>query len=183
MPRSPRVELADSINHVTARVGGHQPMFRDELDRRRYLHLFARVARRKFWRCLSYCLMDNHVHLLVETPEANLSTGMQRLHGEYAQTFNRRHKRSGHLFEERFHNVVVLDDAHLWNVMRYIANNPVEAGLCSAPELWPWSSHAAILADEAPSWLDEPRLFSFVGADGGNPRSRYAALVKGVRPL
>jgi putative transposase len=180
MPRSPRVELADSINHVTARGVGRQAMFRDDMDRRRYLHMFARVSRRKCWRSLSYCLMDNHVHLLVETPQPNLSAGMQQFHGEYAQTFNRRHKRSGHLFEDRFHNDIVLDDPHLWNVLRYIANNPVEAGLCSSPERWPWSSHAAILAGEAPSWLDEPRLFAFVGADGGNPRRRYADLVKGV---
>jgi putative transposase len=127
--------------------------------------------------------MDNHIHLLVETPRPNLSTGMQRLHGEYAQTFNRRHKRTGHLFEERFHNVVVLDDAHLWTLLRYIAANPVKAGLCTSPEQWPWSSHAAILSGTSPPWLDERRLLSFVGADGGNPRDRHADLLKGVRPL
>jgi REP element-mobilizing transposase RayT len=183
MTRAPRVEIAGGIHHVTARGVDQQPVFRDDFDRRRYLRLIAAVIRQTSWQCLSYCLMDNHVHLLVETPKPTLSAGVQRLHGQYAQQFNRRHKRFGHLFEYRFHNEVVQDQAHFWNVLRYIALNPVEAGLCADPEDWPWSSHAAILTDEAPAWLDVTRLFSFVSADGGDPRARYAELVKGARPL
>jgi putative transposase len=180
MARAPRVEIEGGIHHVTARGVGRQAVFDDDFDRRRYLRLLAAVVRHKSWQCLSYCLMGNHVHLLVETPKPTLSTGVQRLHGEYAQAFNRRHKRVGHLFEGRFHWEVVQDQPHFWNVLRYIAQNPVEAGLCRSPEAWEWSSHAAILAGAAPPFLDQTRLYSLIGADGGDPRSRYAELVKGV---
>jgi REP element-mobilizing transposase RayT len=180
MTRAPRVELEGGIHHVTGRGVGRQPVFRDDFDRHRYLRLLAGVVRHTSWQCLSYCLMNNHVHLLVETPKPNLSEGMQRLHGGYAQNFNRRHKRVGHLFQDRFANEVVVDQRHFWNVLRYIAHNPVEAGLCATPEAWRWSSHAAILAGEAPTWLDRTRLYALVGADGGDPLRRYADLVKGV---
>jgi REP element-mobilizing transposase RayT len=175
--------LVGELHHVCARVAARLPIFHDALDRRRYLALLARVSRRMSWSCLSYCLMGNHVHLLVESRVPALSGGMHRLHGEYAQAFNRRHKRSGCLFERRFEAVAVDDDEHLWATVAYIANNPVKDGFCDAPEEWPWSSHAAIVAGEAPAWLDEPRLFSFLGSDGGDPRRRYVELVKGARPL
>ena len=133
------------------------------------------------WRCLTYCLMSNHMHLLVETPEPNLGSGMQRLHGGYAFAFNRRHGRSGHLFERRYEAVPVTTDEQLWSTVRYIAHNPVEAGMCATPEDWPWSSHASIVDGSAPPWLDVPRLLAYVAAaNGGDPRSRYVELVKGV---
>ena len=102
--------------------------------------------------------MDNHVHLLLETPQTNLGAGMQRLHGVYAQTHNKRHGRSGHVFQGRFGANRVTTDAQLWVTARYIARNPVEAGLCARPEEWQWSSHASILANAAPPWLDRERL-------------------------
>ena len=102
--------------------------------------------------------MSNHLHMLIETPKPNLSQGMQRFHGDYAQRFNRRHQRSGHLFQGRYNAVGVKDDAQLWTTVRYIVNNPVEAGLCDAPEAWPWSSHAAVIEGTAPRWLDAARL-------------------------
>src|SRR3954453_14176723 len=88
MPRSLRPELAGGIHHVYARGACRQPIFLDDLDRRRYLATVARVVQRMSWRCLSYCLMGNHMHLLIETPQPNLGRGMQRLHGTYAQGFN-----------------------------------------------------------------------------------------------
>ena len=113
----------------------------------------------KRWRCLAYCLMDNHVHLLIETPEANLGSGMQWLHGFYAQAYNERHGRVGHVFQGRYGAVRITSDEQLWTVAAYIANNPVEGGLCARPEDWPWSSHAAaILGRPSPDWLDVERL-------------------------
>jgi REP-associated tyrosine transposase len=94
----------------------------------------------KRWNCPAYCLMGNHVHLLVETPEANLAAGMQLLHGVYAQRHNRRHRRSGHLFQGRFGATRLRSDEQVSQVVLYIAQNPVEAGLCARPEQWPWSS-------------------------------------------
>jgi REP-associated tyrosine transposase len=183
MPRPPRAEVEGGLHHVTARGVARQAVFHDDTDRERYIRILSGVSRFLSWRCLSYCFMDNHIHLLVETPLPNLGRGIQRLHGEYARTFNRRHKRVGHLYQDRFKGVLVRDEAHLWNVIRYIANNPVEAGMCDSAERWPWSSHAAIVTGTSPTWLDERRLFALVGADGGDPRTVYANLVKGSDPL
>jgi REP element-mobilizing transposase RayT len=180
MTRAPRVEVEGGIHHVTARCVDPLAAFRDDFDRRRYLRLLSSVVRHTSWQCLSYCLMSNHVHLLIETPKPNLSAGVQQLHGQYAQAFNRRHHRLGHLFERRFRNDPVLDQAHLWNVLRYIAHNPVQAGVCRTPEEWAWSSHAAIVSGDVPSFLARARLYSLVGADGGDPLRRYTELVKGA---
>ena len=107
--------------------------------------MLAQAVRRQRWSCLAYCLMHNHIHLLVETPQPNLGAGMQRLHGLYAQTFNKRHKRCGHLFQGRYGGDRVRTDEQLLTAARYIALNPVEAGLCERPDEWPWSSHAGVL--------------------------------------
>ncbi len=106
---------------------------------------------------------------MVETPLPNLARGMQRTHGLYAQSFNRRHRRSGHLFQGRFGSVLVTSDAQFLMTVRYIARNPVEAGLCDDAAEWPWSSHAALLACTCPAWLDSTRLLAQLGDDGGDP--------------
>ena len=168
---------------MTARGVTRQAIFRDDLDRRRYLNLLGRESRRVGWRCLTYCLMDNHVHLLLEVGQPDLSRGMQRLHGEHAQTFNRRYKQTGHLFERRFRTDPIRSDDHLWAAIAYIVNNPVAAGLTTTAEGWPWSSHVAVRDGVAQPWLNAERLFAYVGAGGGDPRQRYLDLVKGARPL
>ena len=178
MPRPPREELAGAIHHVYARGNAKQPIYLDDVDRERYLAILGRGVVRQRWRCLSYCLVDNHVHLLVETPAANLGRGIQWIHGIYARAFNDRHDRSGHVFQGRFGAVRMKSDAQLLMVARYIARNPVEAELCGTPEQWPWSSHTTALEDDhRPTWLDTPRLLDFFGASGGDSRRRYDALV------
>ena len=172
MPRKPREELAGAVHHVYARGNRQQVIYRDDVDRRRYLWILESVIARQRWRCLAYCLMDNHVHLLVETPKPNLGTGVQRLHGLYAQSFNRRHRQSGHVFQGRFGAVRMKSDAQLLVTARYIARNPVEGGLCAEPGEWPWSSHTTT----AP-WLATDRLLGFFGASGGESRRRYAQFV------
>jgi REP element-mobilizing transposase RayT len=159
--------LAGGIHHVTARGNNRERIFCVDADRRRYLGLLAAEIARRRWLCLAYCLMDNHVHLLLETPEPNLGAGMQQLHGLYGQTFNRRHRRVGHVFQGRFHAEPVRRDAHLWIIAGYIAGNPVEAGLCDQPESWPWSSHAVVAAGRAPRWLAHGRLEAYLDAMGG----------------
>ena len=177
MARKPREEAPEAVHHAYARGNGHQAVFLDDDDRVVYLTLLGQVVARYRWRCLAFCLMRNHVHLLVETPAAGLGAGMQRLHGVYAQSFNRRHRRSGHLFQGRFGAVRMETDAQLLQTARYIARNPVEAGLCDDPAHWPWSSHAAAIAAIAPAWLDTARLLARFGADGGDPLRRYADFV------
>ncbi len=140
-------------------------IFMDDADCLLYLRKLGKIVRAMEWNCLSYCLMENHVHLLLETPQANLSRGMQRLHGGYTQAFNGRHKRSGHLFQGRFGAVRIVSDEHLAAVTRYISQNPVEAGLCEHPQEWPWNSEYATTHRRRPDWLEVGRLGALLGSD------------------
>ena len=151
-----------------------------------YLATVSDVVARFEWELRAYCLMPNHCHMLLWIPEANLSRGMQRLHGLYAQRFNRRHSFDGHLFQGRFHSVVVESHAHALELGRYIALNPVRAGLCSAPAEWPWSSHRAMVgAVKTPRYLSAGWMLSLFGDKEERARTEYAAFVHGslLEPL
>ena len=176
VPRKLREEVEGGVYHVFARGNDKRLIYRDDIDRRTYLVMLRGTVRECRWRLLGYCLMDNHVHLLIETPEANLGRGIQRMHGLYAREFNARHRRAGHLFQGRYGAVRIKTDEQLWTVAVYVAMNPVEAGLCATPDEWPWSSHSATLAATAPEWIDVRRLLSYFESAGGDPRGRYAAL-------
>ncbi len=178
MARQPRTELAGGIHHVFVRGAVRQTIYLDDRDRDGYLATLAKVVRWASWSCLSYCLMGNHMHLLIETPQPNLGDGMQRLHGAFAQRFNLRHEKDGHVFGTRYQAKPITSDAHLWVIVRYIVQNPVAAGLCATPEAWPWSSHASVLDGPAPPCLDRPRLLSYFASQGGDPRSRYLECVQ-----
>jgi REP element-mobilizing transposase RayT len=180
MPRPPRAELEGGIHHVYSRGAVKQTIFLDDDDREGYLTTLAKVVNWTSWRCLAYCLMGNHMHLLIETPRPNLGRGMQQLHGAYGLAFNRRHEKAGHVFGARFQSKVIKDDPQLWITTRYIVRNPVEAGLCTTPEAWPWSSHAQIVAGNSPPWLHTARLDSYFGSMGGDPRKRYLDFVAAV---
>jgi len=106
--------------------------------------------------------MTNHLHLLIETPRPNLAIGMQRLHGDYALGFNKRHGWVGHVFQGRYGAVRMNDDAHLVTAIRYLDRNPVEAGLARLPEEWQWSSSTALRGGPAPPWLAIGRLRSLL---------------------
>jgi putative transposase len=178
VPRKPRIELAGGVHHVSARGNGRQALYLDDHDRRAYLQALAGAVDRCCWHCLSYCLMGNHLHLLVETPEPNLAVGMHRVQSTYARMFNRRHGRVGHVFQRRYHAVLVSDDKQLWATLAYIARNPVEAGLCVDAREWEWSSYAAELAGEDTGCVAVDRLHALLGADGGEPMRRYAELMR-----
>jgi putative transposase len=143
VPRLLRQDLADGIFHVTTRGVNREPIFRDDADRVTFLRLLAETIRRHSWRCHAFCLMGTHYHLVVEAPRIHLSHGLHRLNGVYAQVFNRRHSRTGHLFGDRFHAWVVDDDQHFAATCRYVLENPVRAGLCARPSDWPWSKASA----------------------------------------
>ena len=163
--------------HVYARGNDRRVIFADDADRRRYLDLLERVVGRTRWYCLAYCLMDNHVHLLIETPVANLGRGMQWFHGHYARRFNNRHGGVGHLFQGRYGAVRAKSGSQLQAAAAYIACNPSEAGLCQAPDGWSWSSHAVALAGRVPRWLAFDRLLDHFGGDGGDRYDRYRRAV------
>ena len=136
-----RIEVPGGLFHVTARGNAQDVIFRDDLDYIDFVRGLAEEASRHEWQCHSFCLMPNHYHLLLETPQPNLGTGMLRLNGAYARRFNARHRRVGHVFQGPYRAQVVKRDEHLLEVCRYIALNPVRAGLCTEPASWPWSSY------------------------------------------
>lgn len=151
--RPPRIQVADGIYHVTSRAARSLMLFRRDEDRFNFLHVLGVAVRRADWVCIDYCLLGTHYHLLVETPEPNLSVGMKRLNWLYSRTFNLLHGTKGHLFESRFSSRFVETDEHLLRAVRYIALNPVEAGLCATAADWPWSGYRALAG------LEEPRNF------------------------
>ena len=178
MPRRPRAEVVDGIFHVTAKGTAGAFVYRQARDRIEFLDFLWTTVGTHDWRCQSYCLMGTHYHLIVQTPKANLAAGMQMLNGRYAQRFNWRHERSGHLFGGRFTSVAVEDGDHLMAAHRYVARNPVRAGLCSEPARWPWSSYRAVIGlDPPPILLDvEGALQAFDGT-GKPARVSYAATI------
>ena len=141
MPRQPRPQLVDGIYHVMSRGIRGMPIVSDNADRRFWLGLLEDTISTRNWISHTYCLMTNHFHLLVQTPDANISEGMQRLNSEHAQFFNWRYGHKGHLFQARFRSEIVDDEAYFVTVSRYIALNPVRAGLVWRPEEWPWSGY------------------------------------------
>jgi putative transposase len=153
MPRPPRPQFAGAVYHLIVHAVSSEPYFQRPSDRDILFWLLDGVVERFGWECSAYCFMTTHVHLLVETPMPNVSAGMQRLNGLYAQGFNRRYARRGHLVESRYRSVLVEDDRQLLAAARYIALNPLAAGACRNPEDWLWSSYRAT-AGLAPS----PRL-------------------------
>ena len=126
MARPLRIEYPGALYHVTSRGNAREDIFFDEKDRQRFLATLAHVIRDYHWICYAYCQMTNHYHLLIETPEANLSRGMRQLNGVYTQALNRRHGRVGHIFQGRFKALLVEKDGYLLELCRYIVLNPEE---------------------------------------------------------
>lgn len=154
MSRPLRICIPGGVYHLIARGNARERIVRDDLDRRRFLDIVGQVVERFSWLCHAYCLMDNHYHLVVETPIPNLPRGMRQLNGSYAQFVNGRHGRCGHVFQSRYRSILVEKESHLLAVCRYVVLNPVRAGICAQPAEWPWSSYRATAGHE----LAEPFL-------------------------
>lgn len=178
MARPLRIEFAGALYHLTSRGDRREAIYEDDEDRQRFLDVLAEVVERYNWICHAYCLMTNHYHLVAETVEGNLSQGMRQLNGVYTQASNRRHGRTGHLFQGRFKGILVDRDAYLLELTRYIVLNPVRARLVDAPEHWPWSSYRAMIGDApAPRWLAVDGLLSQFGSSRDEACRRYRAFV------
>ena len=179
MARKPRIQVADVVYHVTTRAVDKQPIFSVvSSDREFFLVLLQLVVLRYGWRLHAYCLMGNHFHLLVETPDANLAAGMQMLKSRYAIWFNANAGREGALFERRYRSELVVREAHAYELARYVVLNPVRAKLCPHPRDWRWSSYrAAVGAVSAPPFLYLNGLHDLFG-DGPRGAAMYERFVE-----
>lgn len=195
MVRPLRIEYPDALYHVMSRGNAYQNIFLDDKDRRTFLKNIEYCVDIHGLICHAYCLMDNHFHLLLETPDANLSKAMRDINGNYTQRFNVRHKRVGHVLQGRYKAYVIEKDTYLLDVARYIVNNPVEAGIVEHPKDWSWSSYGATAgARTMPRWLetnftlglfsqnkkDAQKLYRAFVQDGIKRPSPYADVEEGV---
>jgi len=143
MSRPLRIQYPEAVYHVTSRGNARRSIFKDDKDRDMFLNILREVNDRYHWVCHAYCLMNNHYHLVIETPDGNLSKGMRQLNGVYTMRFNRHHGSVGHVFQGRYKAIVIQKESHLLEVCRYVVLNPVRAKGVEAPEGWRWSSYRA----------------------------------------
>jgi putative transposase len=153
--------------------------FRNDFDRMQFLLTLEETVLRFSWSCRSYCLLSTHYHLLFVTPQANLAAGMQYLNGRFAQWANWLRKERGHLFEGRYKSVLVESESHNLEAHRYIAMNPVRAGLVPTPEDWPWSSLRDVLGlRKAPEFLDVTAVHGEFGPSAASARRRIRTFIR-----
>jgi putative transposase len=178
MPRPPRSQIAGGLYNVGSRGVRRTRIFRGVEHFEMFEQILTEVVWRFRWRCHIHCLMPNHYHLLIETPKANLSRGMQLLNGKYGQWFNRKHGLCGHVFERRFYSKVVESMYHLLELARYIVLNPVRAGLCDDPGGWRWSSYRPLTGEaEPPPFLTTEWLLGVFGDDPHRAREAFRTFV------
>jgi putative transposase len=178
MARPLRIEFPGALYHVTSRGNERRSIFRSDHDRRTFLTLLGQAAKRFRWSITAYVLMTNHFHPVIQTPEPNLSRGMQWLNGTYAAWFNHRHQRVGHLFQGRFHAFLVEQETYFAELLRYVVLNPVRANLAEGPEDFRWSSYRATAGlDAAPEWLDVAAALARMTGDPAGAKTAYREFV------
>jgi putative transposase len=179
MARKPRIHVPQGLYHVIARGNDRQVLFRDGKDYGEYLARLGAGLRRHDIRCQAYCLMPNHVHLLLEPATTPVSRLLQGVQGAFAQYLNRRYRRVGHRFQDRFRAILCEKNNYLLELVRYLHLNPVRAGLTRTPEKWPWSSHRAYLgspAEEVP--IDSSDILGQFHGDTLKARRAFARFVR-----
>jgi len=184
MARPLRLEYENAVYHITSRGNARASIFLDKDDRARFLDTLADVVDRYGWICHAYCLMTNHYHLLIETPNADLSHGMQLLNGVYTQWFNRRHDRVGHLLQGRFKAILVEKESYLLELVRYVVLNPVRAKMVRSVRDWPWSSYRATAGQtEVPEFLAVDWVLSQFDSDRERAVRAYRRFIRQGRGI
>ncbi len=179
MARPLRIDIENGLYHVTSRGWERRAIVRDDADREHWLRLLERVAVRCDWRVFAWVLMSNHFHLYLRTPQPNLSVGMHDLNSGYASAFNRRHRRSGALYQGRFKAVLVEDESYSLELTRYVHLNPVRAMLVETPQQYAWSSYGVYLGmRESPSWLDCQAVLGRLAQNATRARAAYRRFVE-----
>jgi len=182
MARPLRIEYPGALYHITSRGNAGGKVFLTDEDREGFLRVLSQAVGRFNWLCHTYCLMSNHYHLVVETVDPTLARGMRQLNGVYTQAFNRRHSRSGHVFQGRYKAILVEKDAHLLELARYVVLNPVRAKMVRAAKDWPWSSYRATAGIEpAPPFLTIAWVLSQFGRSSKTAQNAYRQFVSAGR--
>lgn len=178
MARPLRIEFAGALYHITSRGNERKAIYFDDADFEKFLSILGKVCERYNWMVYAYCLMGNHYHLLLETPEANLSMGMRQLNGTFTQAINRKYQRVGHLFQGRFKAILVDKDAYLLELSRYVVLNPVRANMVQSLDDWPWSSWHVMTGKAAPpNWLYTDALLAMFAKQATVAREKYVKFV------
>lgn len=178
MARPLRIEFAGALYHVTSRGNGREDIYLDDSDRELFMVVLGEACGLFNWTVHAWCLMSNHYHLLVETPDSNLSRGMRYLNGVYTQRFNRTHSHVGHLFQGRFKAILVEKEAHMLELARYVVLNPVRAGMVESAEQWSWSSYPAMVGlSGCPEWFDREWLLGNFGESNRSAVRQYMRFV------
>jgi REP element-mobilizing transposase RayT len=178
MPRPLRLHIPGGCYHVTLRGNHRQAIFFQDSDRDRLDGIVAESLERLSVRLHAYCWMTNHVHLLVQVSDAPLGRLMLRIAGKYARATQSNLRTTGHLFERRYHAVLVDADAYLLTLLRYIHLNPVEAGLAASPTDYPWSSHHEYIGRSARPWVTTGLALGTLAADVSVARQKYLELLQ-----
>jgi putative transposase len=182
MPRQPRLDAPGTLHHVMGRGIERTKIFREDGDREDFLSRLAGLCVEGFLSAYAWALMGNHFHLLVKTRGQPLSKSMRKLLTGYVINFNRRHKRYGHLFQNRYKSIVCEEDPYLLEVTRYIHLNPVRAGLVKDMRgllKYPWTGHSVLMGSVRRDWQERETVLSYFGRRKGQAKSDYEEFVRG----
>jgi REP element-mobilizing transposase RayT len=178
MTRPLRIEYPDALYHVTSRGNARNKIFISDQDRENFLFALNAVVKKYNWLCHAYCLMDNHYHLMIETPDANLSRGMRQLNGIYTQKYNWWHSKTGHIFQGRYKSILVEKENYLLELCRYVVLNPVRANMVEKSDEWKWSSYEATAGlKNIPDFLTVNWILRIFSSNKQEARKRYRKFV------
>ncbi len=184
MPRKPRIEYAGAFYHVITRGNQKQRVFKDAADFQKYLQLLTIYKNRTSCRIFAYILMNNHVHLLIETKDTPLSKFMQGLNQTYTMYYNRRYRTVGHLFQGRYKAILCDREAYLLGLLKYIHLNPLRAKLAESLEVYPWSSHHAYTGKNNPlAVVDTDQVLHLFSENKGRSIKKYLEFMSGNETL
>lgn len=179
MARPLRIAYPGAYYHVTSRGNEQKDVFKSRRDREKFLEYLASATERYGAAIHAYCLMSNHYHLLLETPEGNLSQIMRHINGAYTTYFNIKRKRAGHLFQGRFKAILVEADEYALELSRYIHLNPVRVGMADKPREYPWSSFQSYIGQgKVPDWLKTNFILGYFGKNKLEAGKKYSVFVE-----
>lgn len=179
MSRQARIRIPDGVYHVTTHGDGDMMIFEGPSEKWRLVDLLAGTAEKFDWAMYAWCVMGNHYHFLLKTPEDNLSEGMHHINMSYGEWYNKSRGRHGHVFQDRFFSILITQDSHLLEASRYVVLNPLRVGLVAAPQEWPWSSYStAVLGVPSRVSLRDRELMGMFSQQEAESRELYREFVQ-----